>query len=89
MIEMWELLLKSRKAMFGLVVLIVFILLGTVAPLLVGDPYAMNLNLMGRPPSLQHILGTTSFGEDVFAQEGSGSDTQEQYQPPGIPYRGS
>jgi peptide/nickel transport system permease protein len=65
---MWELLLKSRKAMFGLVVLIVFILLGTVGPLLVGDPYNMNLSLMGLPPSLEHILGTTGFGEDVFAQ---------------------
>ena len=68
MIEMWELLLKSRKAIFGLVVLIVFILLGTVGPLFVGDPYNMNLNQMGRPPSLAHILGTTSFGQDVFAQ---------------------
>ena len=68
MIEMWELLLKSRKAMFGLIVLIVFILLGTVVPLFLGDPYAMNLNLMGRPPSLEHFLGTTSFGEDVFTQ---------------------
>ena len=65
---MWELLLKSRKAMFGLIVLIVFILLGTVGPLLVGDPYNMNLSLMGQPPSFEHILGTTSFGEDVFAQ---------------------
>jgi peptide/nickel transport system permease protein len=54
--------------MFGLVVLVIFILLGTVGPLLVGDPYNMNLSLMGRPPSLGHILGTTSFGEDVFAQ---------------------
>lgn len=54
--------------MFGLVVLVIFILLGTVGPLLVGDPYNMNLSLMGRPPSLEHILGTTSFGEDVFAQ---------------------
>jgi peptide/nickel transport system permease protein len=65
---MWELVLKSRKAMFGLVVLVIFILLGTVGPLLVGNPYNMNLSLMGRPPSLGHILGTTSFGEDVFAQ---------------------
>jgi peptide/nickel transport system permease protein len=54
--------------MFGLAVLIVFILLGTVGPLLVGDPYSMNLSLMGRPPSLEHILGMTGFGEDVFAQ---------------------
>lgn len=68
MIEMWELLLKSRKAMSGLIVLVIFILIGAVGPLFVGDPYAMNLSLMGRPPSLQHLLGTTSFGQDVFAQ---------------------
>lgn len=68
MIEMWELLLNSRKAMFGLIVLVIFILLGTVGPLFVGDPYTMNLNMMGRPPSLEHILGTTGFGQDVFTQ---------------------
>jgi peptide/nickel transport system permease protein len=65
---MWELLLKSRKAMFGLTVLIVFIILGTVVPLFVGNPYDMNLSLMGQPPSFEHILGTTSFGQDIFAQ---------------------
>ena len=65
---MWELLLKSRKAMFGLAVLLIFILIGAVGPLLLGDPYNMNLSIMGQPPSLEHILGTTSFGEDVFAQ---------------------
>jgi peptide/nickel transport system permease protein len=65
---MWELLLKSRKAMFGLAVLFVFIILGTVVPLFVGNPYDMNLSLMGQPPSFEHILGTTSFGQDIFAQ---------------------
>ncbi|MFW9848177.1 MAG: ABC transporter permease [Candidatus Thorarchaeota archaeon] len=60
--------MKSRKVMFGLTVLIIFILVGTVGPLLLGDPYNMNLSLMGRPPSLEHFLGTTSFGEDVFTQ---------------------
>jgi peptide/nickel transport system permease protein len=65
---MWELVLKSRKAMFGIAVVIIFILIGTVAPLFVANPYAMNLSLMGRPPSFEHLLGTTSFGEDVFAQ---------------------
>jgi len=60
--------LKSRKAMFGLAVLIVFIMLGTVVPLFVGNPYDMNLSLMGQPPSFEHILGTTSFGQDIFAQ---------------------
>jgi peptide/nickel transport system permease protein len=65
---MWELLLKSRKAMFGLAVLLIFILIGAVGPLFLGDPYNMNLSIMGQPPSLEHILGTTSFGEDVFAQ---------------------
>jgi len=67
-IEMWELVLKSRKAMFGSIVLAVFIVLGTIVPLFFGDPYAMNLGLMGRPPSFEHLLGTTSFGQDVFVQ---------------------
>ncbi|MFX1484196.1 MAG: ABC transporter permease, partial [Promethearchaeota archaeon] len=65
---MWELLLKSRKAMFGLAVLIFFILLGTIVPYFLEDPYNMNLSEMGRPPSFEHLLGTTSFGQDVFTQ---------------------
>ena len=68
MIGMWELLLRSRKFMIGLAVLVILILLGTVGPFLLGDPYYMDLSLMGRPPSFAHILGTTSFGEDVFTQ---------------------
>lgn len=60
--------MKSRKAMFGLVVLVIFIVLGAVFPLFLGDPYDMNLSLMGRPPNLNHILGTTSFGQDIFTQ---------------------
>ena len=54
--------------MSGLIVLAVFIVLGTIVPLFFGDPYAMNLSLMGRPPSFEHLLGTTSFGQDVFVQ---------------------
>ncbi|MGY5854644.1 MAG: ABC transporter permease, partial [Candidatus Thorarchaeota archaeon] len=60
--------MKSRKALFGLIVLGTFILLGVVFPLFLGDPYEMNLGIMGRPPSLEHLLGTTSFGQDVFTQ---------------------
>jgi peptide/nickel transport system permease protein len=65
---MWELVKRSRKVIFGMTVVVFFILMGTVGALLTGDPYAMNLSLMGLPPSFEHLLGTTSFGENVFTQ---------------------
>jgi peptide/nickel transport system permease protein len=65
---MWELLLKSRRFMIGFFMFAAFILLGTIGPVLAGDPLSMNLGVMNQPPSGAHILGTTEFGQDVFAQ---------------------
>jgi peptide/nickel transport system permease protein len=65
---MWELLLKSTKFRIGLLITIIIVGFGVIGPLFVGDPLAQDLAVAAQGPSAQHILGTTNFGEDVFAQ---------------------
>ncbi|MDQ0576643.1 peptide/nickel transport system permease protein [Agromyces albus] len=60
-------LLRNGKAVAGLVLLVVFILIAVLAPVIApGDPKAF----IGDPwlePSAEHWLGTTAKGQDVFA----------------------
>ncbi len=63
------LLLMNRKAAIGVGILVFFILVGIFAPVIAPtkDPNRM----IGRPheaPSLEHPLGTTRQGQDVFTQ---------------------
>jgi peptide/nickel transport system permease protein len=61
-------ILRNRKAMIGLAILLVYVAVALLAPVLTGhDP----IKRVGRPheaPSLDHILGTTRMGRDVFNQ---------------------
>ncbi|MGY3062288.1 peptide/nickel transport system permease protein [Streptomyces sp. TE3672] len=60
-------LLANRKALFGAVVLVVFVLLALLAPLIApGDPSKIN-SLGASAPSGSHLLGTTAKGQDVLA----------------------
>lgn len=58
---------RSPKLTVGLVLAGLIILWGIIGPFLVGDPNAIS-TLMNQPPSLQHWLGTTQTGQDVWAQ---------------------
>ncbi|MGJ4845240.1 MULTISPECIES: ABC transporter permease [unclassified Leifsonia] len=60
-------LLRDKKAIFGAVVILIFVLLALLAPVLFpGDP--TNPVASGsNPPSPQYLLGTTAKGEDVLA----------------------
>jgi peptide/nickel transport system permease protein len=61
-------ILRNRKAVIGLTILLVYIAVALLAPVITGhDP----IKRVGRPheaPSLDHILGTTRMGRDVFTQ---------------------
>jgi peptide/nickel transport system permease protein len=61
-------ILRNRKAMIGLAILLVYVAVALLAPVITGhDP----IKRVGRPheaPSLDHILGTTRMGRDVFTQ---------------------
>lgn len=63
----WMAIRRDRKATIGALLLLGFVLVGLFGPLLVGDPDAL-VGIPLQPPSLDHWLGTTGQGQDVFAQ---------------------
>jgi peptide/nickel transport system permease protein len=68
-------LLGNRKALFGLVVLGVFLLLALFGPLIApGDPTAF-VAVPHQEPSAAHWLGTTGQGQDVLLQTVHGART--------------
>jgi peptide/nickel transport system permease protein len=61
--------LRNKKLLVGLVVVLFFLLLAVAGPLLVhNDPFDFVNPLGPQPPSSEYWLGTTFFGQDVFAQ---------------------
>ena len=61
-------LLGNKKAMVGVVILAVIILVAVFAPLLTEDSPTQRVGRPHQPPSLEHWLGTTRLGHDVFAR---------------------
>ncbi|AVA24747.1 MULTISPECIES: ABC transporter permease [unclassified Rhizobium] len=61
-------ILSNRKALIGLAIVLLYVAVALLAPVLTGhEP----IKRVGRPheaPSLDHILGTTRMGRDVFTQ---------------------
>ena len=61
-------LFSQPKAVFGIVILAIFILMAIFAPLIApGDPNRF-VARPNQPPSAEHWLGTTGQGQDVFHQ---------------------
>jgi peptide/nickel transport system permease protein len=62
-------LLRNRKALAGLVIFVIFAILAAVPQLFtsVRDPYRIAFG-RGLGPSGSHWLGTTSLGQDIWAQ---------------------
>lgn len=60
--------LRNRKFLFGSAVLLFFILLALVGPMLTRYPPGEYIASGPQPPSPEHWLGTTTFGQDVFSQ---------------------
>jgi peptide/nickel transport system permease protein len=63
-----QIFLTNRKGMLGLVILTIFIVMAALAPLIAPyDPYRR----AGKPhvqPGIEHFLGTTRQGKDVYSQ---------------------
>lgn len=60
--------LSNPKALCGAVLLLAFAVLAIFAPLIAPyDPSAQQFLPTG-PPSSDHLLGTTSYGQDIFSQ---------------------
>ena len=65
---------RDRFALGGLIVLGLFFVIALFAPMIAThDPFASAMTESGRlnrlaRPSAEHLLGTTTFGHDVFSQ---------------------
>ena len=61
-------LLHNRKAMVGLVILATIVLVAVFAPFLTEYSPVKRVGRPHQPPSLEHWLGTTRLGHDVFSR---------------------
>lgn len=60
---------QNRLALAGLVLILIFMLMAVCAPLIAPyDPYRIDENAVLSPPSVEHPLGTDSFGRDVLSR---------------------
>jgi peptide/nickel transport system permease protein len=59
---------SNRKATVGTVLLVLFILVGLFPGVIAHDNPQAEIYPRSLGPSAQHLLGTTSFGQDMFAQ---------------------
>ena len=61
-------LLHNRKAMVGLIILAIVVLVAIFAPFLTEYSPVKRVGRPHQPPSLEHWLGTTRLGHDVFSR---------------------
>ncbi|WP_181346988.1 ABC transporter permease [Thalassobacillus sp. CUG 92003] len=67
--DIWYQFKKNKIAMFGLIMISIFILSAIVAPILAPyDPYKMSGGESLAGPSLAHWLGTDQFGRDILSR---------------------
>lgn len=65
----WRRLLRRRSAVFGLAVIVLFVMIAVFAPLLTPyDPTQQSWTSIRKPPSLQHWFGTDESGRDLFSR---------------------
>ena len=66
--DWWLTLVHDKKALAGLFLLTVFLIMAALAPLISPfDPNAMDYDMM-EPPSSTHLLGTDDLGRDLFSR---------------------
>src|SRR4026208_1651662 len=65
----WRRLLRRKSAVFGLVVIVLFVLIAIFAPLLTPyDPAQQSWTSIRKPPSWQHWFGTDESGRALFSR---------------------
>ena len=66
--EILYFMFRNRKFLIGLTIILVFVGLALIGPYIVKYGPLEYSGPMGSPPSKEHWLGTTTFGQDVFSQ---------------------
>lgn len=66
--DLFSQLLRNRKALIGVTILLVVVLLAVFAPLLTDYLPTQRVGRPHQPPSADHLLGTTRLGYDVFTR---------------------
>jgi peptide/nickel transport system permease protein len=65
----WRRLRKRKSAVFGLFVIVLFVLIAILAPLIAPyDPTQQSWTSIRKPPSLPHWFGTDESGRDLFSR---------------------
>ncbi|PMP70771.1 MAG: D-ala-D-ala transporter subunit, partial [Mesoaciditoga sp.] len=65
---------RTKLAIIGTVIVIVFVLVAIIGPFLIPyDPLSQNMSERLQPPSLRHFFGTDQFGRDIFSRVISGA----------------
>jgi len=64
----WARLRGNRMALCGTGIVAGMFVLALLAPLLAGDPGAIDISQRLQSPSLEHLLGTDDLGRDVFSR---------------------
>jgi peptide/nickel transport system permease protein len=65
----WSLFTRSKWVTAGLVIFAVYVLFAIIGPIIKPyDPSALSYTAILKPPSAQHLLGTTQTGQDVLSQ---------------------
>jgi peptide/nickel transport system permease protein len=65
----WRRLRKRKSAVFGLVVIVLFVLVAVLAPWIVPyDPTQQTWTAIRKPPSWQHWFGTDESGRDLLSR---------------------
>lgn len=68
-IKAFKRLLRNRAAAVGLVVIILFILVGIFADVIAPyDPIKVDFAAVRQPPTAQHLMGTDKQGRDIFSR---------------------
>lgn len=72
-IEAWKRLRKQKSALFGLGMILFFILTGLLATVIAPEPYDVNHPIYNpenglKPPSSEHWFGTDDLGRDIFSR---------------------
>ena len=66
--DLWRAVAHNRKALVGLALLLFFLVLAAIPGQIAPDDPRAKVYPPGLGPSLHHLFGTTSYGEDVFSQ---------------------